>query len=135
MLTLTRKSAKLVKDIAYWIDKAAMYDSCIRYNREDFCFDMAREQVLRRAAIKKVGRYAVELQHYYNMSNKKFDMLIFKMICTQFVNNNYFCMGAEDFDEKMDGSLHPEFNGNWIDTLDGYQLNFMPTRDMVGMKF
>ena len=134
-MKLNRKSAQLIKDIAYWIDKAVMYDSCSKYNHSIWSFDLAREQVvLRNKAIKKIGRYANELQQYYSMSNRKFDMLIFKLVCSQFVNSEVFSNG-EDYDETLDGPFHPEFNGNWVDTLDGYQLYFMPTSEMVSMKF
>ena len=134
-MKLTRKTAELIKAIAFWIDKAVMYDSCSKYNHSIWSFDSAREQVvLRNKAIKKIGRYANELQQYYNMSNRKFDMLIFKLVCSQFVNSKVFSNG-EDYDEILDGPFHPEFKNNWIDTLDGYQLYFMPTSEMVSMKF
>ena len=134
-MKLNRKSAELIKAIAFWIDKAVMHDSCSKYNREDWCFDMADEQVvLRNKAIKKIGRYANELQQYCSMSNRKFDMLIFKLVCSQFVNSAVFSNG-ENYDEILDGPFHPEFKNNWIDTLDGHQLYFMPTSEMVSMKF
>ena len=134
-MKLTRKTAELIKAIAFWIDKAVMYDSCSKYNHSIWSFDSAREQVvLRNKAIKKIGRYANELQQYCSMSNRKFDMLIFKLVCSQFVNSKIFSMG-EDFNEALDGPIHPELKNSWVDTLDGYQLIFVPTSFMVGMEF
>ena len=134
-MKLTRKTAELIKVIAFWIDKAVMYDSCSKYNREDWCFDMADEQVvLRNKAIKKIGRYSTEFQKQFNLSNRKFRKIIFELVRSQFVNSKIFSMG-EDFNEAIDGPIHPELKNSWVDTLDGYQLYFMPTSEMVSMKF
>ncbi len=135
-MELTYRSAKAIKAIAYNIDEAVLCDGCVSYNRIGGSTSTTIEDLLdrRRKAIKQIGKLAQEIKDQYNMSNHKFNKVIFKLVCSQFVNNEVFS-GGEDFDEEMDGPFHPEFHDNWPTTLDGYQAHFMPTKEMIGMKF
>lgn len=70
----------------------------------------------------------------YNMSNRKYNAVIYKLVCSQFINFEVSAKG-EEYNEEMDGPLLPVFNGNWSDTLDGYQPNYMLSKEMFSMKF
>lgn len=135
-MKLSYKMAKAIKAIAYNIDEAVLCDGCISYNRIGGSTSTTVEDLLdrRRKAIKKIGKLAQEVKCHYNMSNQKFNKVIFELVCSQFVNSEVFSNG-EDYDEETDGPFHPVFENNWHYTLDGYQAHFMPTSEMIGMEF
>ena len=134
-MKLTYRSAKIVKAIAYQIDEASMCDGCISYNNiASSASDITELLDRRHKAIQQIGKLASELQRQYNMSNRKFNKVIYELVCSQFVNSEVFSNG-EDYDETEDGPFHPKFTGDWASTLDGYQAHFMPTKSMIGMEF
>ena len=135
-MKLTRKTAELIKAIAFWINEAITWDWYIRHNLAGGYTVYSLTILLNRRhnAIKKIGRYSTEFQKQFNLSNRKFHKIIFELVRSQFVNSKVFSMG-EDFNEALDGPIHPELKNSWVDTLDGYQLYFMPTSEMVSMKF
>lgn len=135
-MKLTRKTAELIKAIAFWINEAIIWDWYIQHNRAGGYTVYSLTVLLdrRRNAIKKIGHYSTEFQRQFNLSNRKFRKIIFELACSQFVNSKVFSMG-EDFNEALDGPIHPELKNSWVSTLDGYQLIFVPTSFMVGMEF
>ena len=120
-MKLNRKGMKIIKANAFWLKKVVEYNECIEYavsiNRQE---DIGEFIELRRKAAQRVARLSLEFQRYFNISNRKFDKLIFELVCNQFIRSN----------ENPDGPLHPEFHDNWAETLYGYRFNFIPTREI-----
>lgn len=128
-MELNYRTAKLIADIEYYVNEARMCDSLIKSFPNDTEFIESR-----RDSIKKINKLCREFKKKYNLSNRKYNAVIYKLVCSQFVNSEFFSK-REEFDEDLDGPLYPVFNGNWVDTLDGYQPHYISNKEMLNMKF
>ena len=68
----------------------------------------------------------------YNLSNRKLNKVIFELVCTQFVNDDFTEWDGADYSEEVSGPLTPTFVGNWDDTLQKYHLHLDRTVYMIG---
>lgn len=126
-MELNYRTAKLIRDIAYNLNEVRLCDSLIE-SFGNYFLDSYR------GPIKKINKLSKEFKKHYNMSNRKYNAVIYKLVCSQFINFKVFSKG-EDYDEALDGPLHPVFNKNWLNTLNGYQPQYMLSKDMISMKF
>ncbi len=128
-MELNYKTTKLIINVAYQVNEVRMCDGLIKSFPGDSGFLESR-----RDSIKKINKLCREFKKRYNMSNRKYNAVIYKLVCSQFINFEVSAKG-EEYNEEMDGPLLPVFNGNWSDTLDGYQPNYMLSKEMLSMKF
>lgn len=149
---LTYKTACLVKDAALHLNKFLdiSYDiESLRrsgFNDTEKCLKKAFKA--RKRANKKFWAAVNALNKYYGIRKnpffttkavKKF-LHINNIIYMQFINSAYL---YDEYDESIDGPVHPSLNFEQITSIstdilkifDGYQANFMPTKEMIGMKF
>ena len=149
---LTYKTARLVKDAASHLDKFLdiSYDiESLRrsgFNDTEKCLKKAFKA--RKRANKKFWAAVSVLNKHYGIRQnpfftakavKKF-LHVNNIIYMQFINSAYL---YDEYDESIDGPLHTSLNFKQIISIntdilkifDGYQANFMPTKEMIGMKF
>ena len=150
---LTYKTARLVKDAALHLNKFLdiSYDiESLRrsgFNDTEKCLKKAFKA--RKRANKKFWAAVSVLNKHYGIRQnpfftakavKKF-LHVNNIIYMQFINSSY--LYNDDYDESVDGPLHPSLNFEQITSIstdilkifDGYQANFIPTKEMIGMKF
>ena len=150
---LTYKTARLVKDAALHLNKFLdiSYDiESLRrsgFNDTEKCLKKAFKA--RKKANKKCWAGVSVLNKHYGIRQKPFFaanavkkfLHVNNIIYMQFINSSY--LYNDDYDESVDGPLHPSLNFEQITSIstdilkifDGYQANFMPTKEMIGMKF
>lgn len=150
---LTYKTARLVKDAASHLDKFLdiSYDiESLRrsgFNDTEKCLKKAFKA--RKRANKKFWAAVNALNKYYGIRKNPFFttkavekfLHINNIIYMQFINSAYLC--DDEYDESIDGPVHPSLDFEEIISIktdilkifDGYQANFMPTKEMIGMKF
>ena len=149
---LTYKTALLVKDAALHLNKFLdiSYDieSLRRSGVNDTEKCLKKAFKARKRANKKFWAAVSVLNKHYGIRKnpffatkavKKF-LHINNIIYMQFINSAYL---YDEYDESIDGPLHPSLNFEQIISIstdilkifDGYQANFMPTKEMIGMKF
>ena len=150
---LTYKTARLVKDAALYLDEIL-----------DICYDIESlrrsgfadtEKCLKKAfkarkrANKKFWAAVSALNKHYGIRRNPFFTVkavdkflhVNNIIYMQFINSAY--LYDAEFDENVDGPIHPSLNFEQItsketdivEIFDGYQAHFMPTKEMIGMKF
>lgn len=150
---LTYKNAKLVKNAAHCLD--VILDICndIESLRHSGVADNAKclkkAFKARKRANKKFWASLNALNKYYGIRRNPFFTFhalqkflhVNNVIYSQFINSSY--LYDDDYDETTDGPMHPSLDIVQIaqgglpieELLDGYQAHFMPTREMIGMKF
>lgn len=150
---LTYKTARLVKDAASHLDKFLDISYDIENLRRSGVVDtekcLKKAFKARKRANKKFWAAVSVLNKHYGIRQnpfftakavKKF-LHVNNIIYMQFINSSY--LYNDDYDESVDGPLHPSLNFEQITSIstdilkifDGYQANFMPTKEMIGMKF
>ena len=150
---LTYKTARLVKDAASHLDKFLDISYDIESLRRsgvahtEKCLKKAFKA--RKKANKKFWAAVSVLNKHYGIRQnpfftakavKKF-LHVNNIIYMQFINSSY--LYNDEYDESIDGPVHPSLNFEQITSIstdilkifDGYQANFMPTKEMIGMKF
>lgn len=148
---LTYKTARLVKDAASHLDELLDISNDIENLRSTDTIDkkcLKKAFKARKRANKKFWAAVSGLNKHYGIRKnpffttkavKKF-LHINNIIYMQFINSAYL---YDEYDETIDGPLHPSLNFEQIISIstdilkifDGYQANFMPTKEMIGMKF
>ena len=150
---LTYKTARLVKDAASHLDKFLDISYDIESLRRSGVADT--EKCLKKAfkANKKEKKkfwaavsvlnkhYGIRQNPFFTAKAVKKFLHVNNIIYMQFINSSY--LYNDDYDESVDGPLHPSLNFEQITSIstdilkifDGYQANFMPTKEMIGMKF
>ena len=150
---LTYKTACLVKDAALHLNKFLdiSYDiESLRrsgFNDTEKCLKKAFKA--RKRANKKFWAAVNALNKYYGIRKNPFFttkavekfLHINNIIYMQFINSAYLC--DDEYDESIDGPVHPSLDfeeiisikTDIIEIFDGYQANFMPIKEMIGMKF
>lgn len=149
---LTYKTARLVKDAASHLNKFLDISYDIESLRRSGVVDtekcLKKAFKARKRANKKFWAAVSVLNKHYGIRKnpffttkavKKF-LHINNIIYMQFINSAYL---YDEYDETIDGPLHPSLNFEQIISIstdilkifDGYQANFMPTKEMIGMKF
>ena len=149
---LTYKTACLVKDAASHLDKFLDISYDIESLRRSGVVDtekcLKKAFKARKRANKKFWAAVSALNKHYGIRKnpffttkavKKF-LHINNIIYMQFINSAYL---YDEYDESIDGPLHPSLNFEQIISIstdilkifDGYQANFIPTKEMIGMKF
>lgn len=149
---LTYKTARLVKDAALHLNKFLDISYDIESLRRSGVVDtekcLKKAFKARKRANKKFWAAVSALNKHYGIRKnpffttkavKKF-LHINNIIYMQFINSAYL---YDKYDETIDGPLHPSLNFEQIISIstdilkifDGYQANFIPTKEMIGMKF
>lgn len=150
---LTYKNAKLVKDAAHCLDVILDIDYDIESLRRsgfadtEKCLKKAfreRKKYARKfwANLNKLNKYyGIRKNPFFSFQALQKFLHVNNVIYTQFTNSSY--LYDDDYDETTDGPIHPSLDIVQLaqgglpieELLDGYQAHFMPTREMIGMKF